>query len=216
MNVIFDLDGLMFDTQSVFLKAWDYAGEKIGIGKAGYMVNKTLGMGIVASYDIWVTEFGDKYDQEELRKYTREFLQDYYATFAVPIKKGLYNLLNYLKENNSKIAVASSSPRWEVEKHLNDAKITDRFSAIVCGDMVEKSKPAPDVYLKVCEILGVRPEECIALEDSKNGLLSAYRAGCKTIMVQDLWQADEETLKIIEGMYVDLDEVKFAFERGDI
>jgi HAD superfamily hydrolase (TIGR01509 family) len=173
-------------------------------------------MGIVASYDIWVAEFGDKYNQEELRKCTRDFLQDYYATFAVPVKKGLYNLLNYLKDNNCKMAVASSSPWWEVEKHLNDAKITDMFSVIVCGDMVEKSKPAPDIYLKVCEILGVRPEECIALEDSKNGLLSAYRAGCKPFMVPDLWKADEETMKIIAGMYVDLDEVKLAFERGDI
>ena len=75
MNVIFDMDGLMFDTEKVFIKAWDYAGEKIGIGKAGYMVYKTLGMSIVASYEIWNEEFGDRYNQEELRKYTKEFLK---------------------------------------------------------------------------------------------------------------------------------------------
>lgn len=78
MNVIFDMDGLMFDTEKVFIKAWDYAGERIGIGKAGYMVYKTLGMSIVASYEIWNEEFGDRYNQEELRKYTKEFLKNYY------------------------------------------------------------------------------------------------------------------------------------------
>lgn len=142
MNVIFDMDGLMFDTEKVFIRAWDYAGEKM--------------------------------------------------------------------------AVASSSPRWEVEKHLADAGIINLFSAIVCGDMVEKSKPAPDIYLKACEMLNEKPEECIALEDSKNGLLSAYRAGCKTIMVPDLWQPDEEILQIIEGKYSDLEQVKNAFECDEI
>lgn len=78
MNVIFDMDGLMFDTDRVFIEAWDYAGEKIGIGKAGFMVYKTLGMNIVASYEVWKQEFGDSYNQEELRRYTKEFLKKYY------------------------------------------------------------------------------------------------------------------------------------------
>ena len=83
MNVIFDMDGLMFDTEKVFIKAWDYAGERIGIGKAGYMVYKTLGMSIVASYEIWNEEFGDRYNQEELRKYTKEFLKNYYESLFI-------------------------------------------------------------------------------------------------------------------------------------
>ena len=116
MNVIFDMDGLMFDTEKVFIKAWDYAGERIGIGKAGYMVYKTLGMSIVASYEIWNEEFGDRYNQEELRKYTKEFLKNYYENNKVPLKQGLYVLLEYLKNANAKLAVASLSPRWEVAK----------------------------------------------------------------------------------------------------
>jgi len=216
MNVIFDMDGLMFDTERVFIEAWDYAGEKIGIGKAGYMVHKTLGMSIVAAYEVWKEEFGDNYNQEELRKYTKEFLKDYYENNKVPVKPGLYVLLDYLKNINSKLAVASSSPRWEVEKHLTDAGVINCFSVIVCGDMVEKSKPEPDIYLKACELLKVTPEDCYALEDSKNGLLSAYRAGCKPIMVPDLWQPDEEILRIIVGKFTDLEQVKKAFECGEI
>ena len=216
MNVIFDMDGLMFDTERVFIDAWDYAGEKIGIGKAGYMVYKTLGMNIVAAYNVWNEEFGDRYNQEELLKYTKEFLQKYYSENKVPVKKGLYTLLDYLKQNNCKMAVASSSPKWEVEKHLKDAKIYDYFVGIVCGDMIQKSKPNPEIYLKACELLEVNPMECYALEDSKNGLLSAHRAGCKPIMVPDLWQPDDEILKIIVGKYSDLEEVKEAFEKKRI
>ena len=216
MNVIFDMDGLMFDTEKVFIKAWDYAGDKIGIGKAGFMVYKTLGMNIVSSYNVWREEFGDRYNQEELRKYTKEFLKKYYDENTVPVKPGLYILLDFLKSKQCKMAVASSSPRWEVEKHLKDAGVKDYFLDIVCGDMIENSKPAPDIYLKVCELIGVEPKECYALEDSKNGLLSAYRAGCKPIMIPDLWQPDEEIMKVIVAKYDDLEQVKVAFENGDL
>lgn len=130
MDVIFDMDGLMFDTERVFVKAW------------------------------------------------------------------------------VKMAVASSSPRWEVEKHLKDAGIYDYFVGIVCGDMIQNSKPDPEIYLKACELLERKPSECLALEDSKNGLLSAHRAGCKPIMVPDLWQPDEETEKILYAKFEDLEMVK--------
>ncbi len=180
------------------------------------MVYKTLGMSISMAYEIWRAEFGDAYDQAELRNYSKEFLKNYYEVNKVPVKFGLYVLLDYLKSSGYRMAVASSSPRWEVEKHLADAGIMDYFSAVVCGDMVKKSKPAPDIYLKACALLGTKPEECIALEDSRNGLISAYNAGCKPIMVPDLWQPDEETLKIISGKYESLEHVKNAFEYGEI
>ena len=214
MNVIFDMDGLMFDTEKVFIKAWDYAGDKIGIGKAGFMVYKTLGMNIAASYNVWKEEFGDRYDQAELKKYTKEFLKKYYDENTVPVKKGLYILLDFLKSKQCKMVVASSSPRWEVEKHLKDAGVKDYFLDIICGDMIKNSKPAPDIYLKACELIDAEPTECYALEDSKNGLLSAYRAGCKPIMIPDLWQPDEEIMKIITAKYDDLEQLKTAFEDG--
>ncbi len=216
MNIIFDMDGLMFDTEKVFMKAWDYAGEKIGIGKAGYMVLKTLGMNITAAYDVWKEEFGDSYNQEELKKHTKDYLKKYYDENTVPVKDGLYLLLDYLRDNHCNMMVASSSPRWEVEKHLKTAQVSDYFVDIVCGDMIENSKPAPDIYLKACARLGAAPEDCFALEDSKNGLLAAYRAGCKPIMVPDLWQPDEEILQLIVAKYDNLEQVKTAFESGDL
>lgn len=208
------MDGLMFDTERVFVKAWDYAGEKIGVGKAGYMVLKTLGMNVAMSKDVWKSEFGN-YDEESLQKYTRQFLQDYYDNHKVPVKKGLYILLDYLKDNHYKLAVASSTSEREVEKNLRDAGVYQYFNVIIGGDMVTKSKPEPEIYLKACELLCENPHNCYALEDSRNGLLSAYRAGCHPIMVPDLWQPDEEIEKIICGKFEDLEEVKKFLENNN-
>ena len=211
--VVFDMDGLMFDTERVAILAWDYAGEKMGLGKAGYMVYKTLGVTVSASNQIWIEEFGDRYNEEELWKYTREFNSDFYAKNKVPVKKGLYVLLDYLKENGYKLAVASSTSKRGVERNLKSAGVLEYFDAIICGDMVEKSKPEPEIYLKACEALGVEPAEALALEDSRNGLLSAYRAGMKVIMVPDLWEADEEVKAFLWNMCNDLEEVKVFLEK---
>ncbi len=206
--VIFDMDGLMFDTERVFVQAWDYAGEKMGLGKTGYMTLKTLGMNVNLSRQVWIEEFGDRYNEEDLRKYSKEFLNDYYSKNRVPVKQGLYVLLDYLKNNGYKLAVASSTKRSEVEHHLKDAGVFDYFEAVICGDMVEKSKPEPEIYLKACEAIGVEPAEALALEDSRNGLFSAHRAGMKVIMVPDLWEADEEVKDFLWKMCSDLEEVK--------
>lgn len=220
-TVIFDMDGLMFDTERVFVLAWDYAGEKIGIGKAGYMVHKTLGMNTAASEKIWQKEFGDSYNQSELKRYTKDFFTQYYAKNTIPVKKGLYVLLEYLKEKNYKLAVASSSPKWEIENHLKESGVYQYFSAIVSGDMVTKSKPEPDIYLKACELVGEKPENCYALEDSQSGLLAAYMAGCKPIMIPDLWQPDKEIENILFAKFDDLAQVKeflenqFTYRRTD-
>ncbi len=209
--VIFDMDGLMFDTERIFVKAWDYAGDKIGIGKAGYMVLKTLGMNIEMSKNIWIKEFGHNHDEKALKSYTKEFLVKYYNENTVPVKNGLFDLIEYLHKKDIKMAVASSSPKWEVLKHLNDSKIINKFEVIMCGDMVEKSKPDPTIYLKTCELLNEEPKDCYALEDSKNGILSACKAGCNTIMVPDLWEPNEEINKLLYLKCDNLNEVKGHF-----
>jgi HAD superfamily hydrolase (TIGR01509 family) len=211
--VVFDMDGLMFDTERVAILAWDYAGEKMGIGKAGYMVYKTLGVNVTASNQIWRDEFGGKYNEEELWKYTREFNNDFYSKNKVPVKKGLYVLLDYLRNNDYKLAVASSTSKRGVERNLKDAGVLEYFDAVICGDMVEKSKPEPEIYLKACGALGADPSEAIALEDSRNGLLSAHRAGMKVIMVPDLWEADEEVKGFLWNMCEDLEKVKEFLEQ---
>lgn len=211
--VIFDMDGLMFDTERLYFQAWDYAGEKAGLGKTGYMVMKTLGTNRETGREIWRREFGDRYHSEEIEGYTQEFFTRYYQEHPLPVKKGLYNLLCYLKENGCPMAIASSTPRDKIIEHLAEVEITDYFSAIVGGDCVSASKPAPDIYLCAAELLGIPSAECYALEDSRNGLLAASSAGCKTIMVPDLWQPDEEIKNRVAAILPDLDAVKEYLKR---
>lgn len=201
---IFDMDGLMFDTERVFVSAWDYVGEKMGLGKAGYMCIRTLGMNTPACEQAWRDEFGDEVDLDALWRYSREFVADYYRKNAVSVKHGLYELLTYLKNKGYKLAVASSTKRHQVERHLNSANVRQYFDAVICGDMVEKSKPEPDIYLKAAAALGVQPEDCCALEDSRNGLLSAHAAGMQAIMVPDLWQPDDTVKQFILGPFESL------------
>ena len=202
--VLFDMDGLMFDTERVFVKAWDYVGEQLGLGKTGYMVMKTMGSNTEGCNRIWRETFGDDLDLDALWAHTRDFLEDYYSRYTVSTKKGLYDLLTYLKRKGYKLAVASSTRRDKVEQHLQRANVRQYFDVVIGGDMVENSKPAPDIYLKAAAALGEKPESCYALEDSRNGLLSAYRAGCKVIHVPDLWQPDDTVKSFILGPFEDL------------
>ena len=191
--VVFDMDGVLFDTESVCMKAWDYAGEVMGVGKAGYMVLKTLGMNADKAVEIIKTEFGEGFDAVKLKKIGNIYSYDYFNTYGVPEKPGLYEILDYLKNKGYKIALASSTSSQSVYHHLKEKDIEKYFDAVICGDMVEKSKPEPDIYLKACAQLNENPDNCIAIEDSKNGILSAHRAGLQVIMVLDLWQGEAET-----------------------
>lgn len=201
---IFDMDGLMFDTERIFVAAWDCAGEKLGLGKTGYMVMKTMGCNTEGCNRVWREEFGADFDVTAMWNYTREFLEDYYSHNTVSTKKGLYELLTYLKAQGYKLAVASSTKREKVEQHLASTDVRSYFDAVIGGDMVEKSKPEPDIYLKAAAALDIPPVECYALEDSRNGLLSAHAAGCKAIHVPDLWQPDDAVKAFILGPFEDL------------
>ena len=191
--VVFDMDGVLFDTESVCMKAWAYAGEVMGVGKAGYMVLKTLGMNADKAVEIIKTEFGEGFDAVKFKQIGKNYSYDYFNTYGVPEKPGLYEILDYLKNKGYKIALASSTSSQSVHHHLKEKDIEKYFDAVICGDMVEKSKPEPDIYLKACARLNENPDNCIAIEDSKNGILSAHHAGLQVIMVPDLWQGEAET-----------------------
>lgn len=199
--VIFDMDGLMFDTERVYVEAMDYIGEKIGLGKLGYIVKKTLGMNRSSARKVWIDELGENYDEEVINREIIIYYTEYYKNNTVPVKDGLYELLEYLEENNYKIALASSSEKEIIIRHLKETNIDRYFSVIVSGEDFEVSKPNPDIYLKVCELLEEEPKNCIALEDSKNGLLAAHNAGCKPVMIPDLYEAEDDIIKILYRKY---------------
>ena len=187
------MDGVMFDTERVHIKAWDYVADKLGWDVPGIeMVRATLGMNVQRAEKIWREAVGEKYDGRLAEKYSAVYMDNYRRNNRIPVKEGLYPLLAYLRQNGYSLAVASSTKADTVTKNLRDTGVTEYFDAIVTGDMIERSKPEPDIYLKACELLGCKPQEAYAAEDSRNGLLSAISAGCKTIMIPDLWEGEAE------------------------
>lgn len=184
--VVFDMDGLMFNTEWVIKYSWDIVGKEIGYDNFGDNIYNSLGMNYNRRKEYFLKKYGEKFDFEKFTERYRKVSSDYLEKNGVPIKKGLKNILNSLKENDIKMAVATSSSRKFAMNKIKDANIEDYFDIIICGDMVSKSKPDPQIYQIACEKLGIESNKCIAFEDSINGIKSANCAGLNTIMIPDL------------------------------
>lgn len=205
--VIFDMDGLLLDTERLAALAYDYAGEATGIGKAGYMIESVLGLTVTAADEVLAAEFGEGYDPTAFAAHKREFTLDYEAKYGVPVKPYAKEIIAYLRSRGVRLALASSTYSDAVKRQLTSVGIYDSFDAVITGDLVAHSKPAPDIYLRACEALEVDPADAIALEDGKNGILSAHAAGCGVIAVPDLWQPDDEAKRIVRAVARDLGDV---------
>lgn len=203
-GAVFDMDGLMLDTERVAVLAFDYAGEKAGIGRAGYMTERLLGLSLESSRPVWRAEFGEGCDPYVIDAFAREFRTEYYKTHKIPVKPGIFEILAFFHGEGVKLAVASSTRRKTVERQLSDTGLISYFDALVCGDEVERSKPDPEIYVRACEKLGFLPAECYAFEDARSGIISADSAGCRVIMVPDLWLPDGEIFGRVHAVCRDL------------
>lgn len=192
--VLFDMDGLMLDTERLTMKAFDWAGEQLGYQPMGYMVLKTLGMNGASCIKIFADEFPDGPDFDEVRLKSNEFFGQYVKENGVPVKPGLFELLEWLKAKGYKMAVGTSTRESSARPELESAGILPYFDEMVCGDMVAAGKPAPDIFLEAAKRLGVPPERCLVLEDSPNGIRAAYAAGMQPVVIPDLQEPDEEIL----------------------
>ncbi len=153
---------------------------------------KCTGANVDKTKEIVMDYYGKDFPYDSYAKDIMKMYFDKYKDFKLPLKKGVFELLNYLKNNNKKIALASSSPNYLVKKELEAQGLLKYFDLIITGDMVLKSKPEPDIYLKAVEKLNVNPDKLYVIEDSFNGVKSATNANLKTIMVPDLKKPDEE------------------------
>ena len=196
-GVVFDMDGLMFDTERLAIEAWTFAGKQIGLNITEDLVVKTLGLNTEDTNRVLIDELRTDFDLSATRKIRIEYVTSYIENNGMPVKTGLVELLDYLNRNDYKIAVATSSEKETALFNFNNAGISKFFDKIVCGDMIKRGKPEPEIYLRACEIIGIGPSECLALEDSPMGILSAYRAGMKPVMIPDLLQPDEGTNRLL-------------------
>ncbi|MGN0650328.1 MAG: HAD family hydrolase [Oscillospiraceae bacterium] len=195
--VIFDMDGLILDTEKLLVKYWCQAANEAGFPmQREHALNiRSLARKFAIPYLQGI--FGESFDYVKIRSRRMELMNEYISEHGIETKRGLAELLEYLKARGIPAAVATATDYERTEKYLTQAGFFGYFSKIVCAAMVESGKPKPDIYIYAAQQLGLDPSECMALEDSPNGVRSASSAGCITVMVPDLTQPDDELKSLI-------------------
>jgi len=208
--VIFDMDGVIFDSERACLDTWAEAAAGYGLENIREVFDKCIGTNknqtrqIVE--DAYAATCGEGIADKLLSESSRIFHEKYDGG-KLPIKNGVKEILEFLKAQKVRCAVASSTRKAVVEAELRDAGLIDYFEELVGGDAVKISKPDPEIYLIACDIMKVNPADAFAIEDSYNGIRSAYAAGMRPIMVPDMIPADDEMKKLSEVVCADLPKV---------
>lgn len=206
--VIFDMDGVIFDTEKVYLDIWIEVFEKYGYKMTKELYVNVMGTGRKNVIKTFLENFGDDLPIEKMYEEKDNQLFYIIENQGIPLKEGVKELFSMLKEKNYKIALATSAKRERVEKQIKDKWLKESFDAIVCGDDMEKGKPSPDIFLKAAKKIDVEPENCFVVEDSPAGIKAAFSGGMKGIHVEDLKAADEDILKYCEKNFKNLQEIK--------
>lgn len=205
--VVFDMDGVLFDTERLCMESWIAVAEKEGLPDMEIIFPRCIGLNANDSRQVVLDAYGQDFDFAGFRELASAWFWDYIKKNGLPVKPGVRELLKWLKQEGRIVGLASSTRRSSVISHLEQAELTEYFQAVITGDMVEHSKPLPDIYLLACRELGVEPGEAYAIEDSPNGIRSAYAAGLHPIMVPDMIAPDEEMEQKCDRIFRDLAEV---------
>ncbi len=204
-GAIFDMDGLMIDTEKLYLRYWKKAAEDFGYPMEDKHVYAIRSLARKFSNPLLKSFFGEDFPVDDVRQRRTELINAHIEENGIVTKKGLFELFTFLKENGIKIAVATATPRERTLLYLGKINALGYIDAIVCGDMVTTGKPDPEIYLTASKQLGLAPNECAAFEDSPNGIKSAYSAGCHAIMIPDMTPPDDELIPMLSGVYDNLE-----------
>lgn len=207
-TVIFDMDGVIFDSERAVFNGWQELADKYGFEHLEIPYRKCIGVNATASRQIFLDFYGKDFPYDE---YCKEQSKNYHAKYdngRLPLKKGVWELLMALKGKRYKIAIASSTRTELVKSQIQAAGLLGFFDCVIGGDMVEKSKPNPDIFLKAAEAMGGPVSEMYVIEDSYNGIRAAHAAGMIPIMVPDMLPPDAEMNEKAAYIFEDLLAVK--------
>lgn len=210
--VLFDMDGVIFDSEVKVVECWKAVAEKYGIADIEAQCHACLGTTREMSRTIMMEHYGADFPYDAYKKEMSELFHARYGGGRLPKKAGVVELLEFLQLHNKKIALASSTRREVVEQELLDGGLLHYFDAVICGDMVERSKPEPDIFLMACEVLKTAPERAFGVEDSYNGIRALHAASVAAIMVPDLKPPTDEMRKLAAAILPDLPAVKNYLE----
>lgn len=196
-GVLFDMDGVVLDTEKLYARFWAEAAHALGypmtyeqaLGMRS--LNNEAGQAKLESY------FGTGVSRSVMRDKRVELMDAYVAEYGVEAKPGIHELLDELRGKGIRCAIATSSPKDRAVEYLSKLGLADKLDCICSGHEVAHGKPEPDIYLHAAACIGIPPENCLAIEDSPAGILSAHRAGCMPVLVPDLDGSDEKMRKIL-------------------
>ena len=206
--VIFDMDGLMIDSERVTFEGYQHILSKKGKTITEDFYITLLGKPIKGIFQRFYDVYGNDFPIESVITDVHRYMAERFETEGVPLKTGLVELLKYCREKGYRTIVATSSNRNRVDKILKSADIEQYFDDSICGDEVTKGKPDPEVFLKSCMKLGVNTDEAVVLEDSEAGIQASYAAGIKVICVPDMKQPEPEYAQKTFMIVTDLNKVK--------
>lgn len=192
-GVLFDMDGLVLDSEILFSRFWRKACGFYGFAMSYEQSLCMRALNNQAGKEMLYSFFGPDADYTQIRSKRIELMERYVDEHGIALKPGIRELLDYLDSRNIPAAITSSSPIARIHKYLAFHGLETRFAALCSGRDVPNGKPAPDIYLHGAAALGLKAGECLALEDAPAGILSAYRAGCLCVMIPDQDQPSEET-----------------------
>lgn len=214
INIIFDMDGVIFDTERMYHACCVPAAEKMGITGMEEVAYECIGLTERETNKKLLAFFGDQALLDEFNQEMYRVFKARYDEFGLPLKEGAVGLLSYLERTGAKVAIGSSTRTEIIEMELRDAGLIDYFDVIVGGDMARASKPAPDVFLEAAERLGLAIEDgriadqCIVIEDSFNGVRAAHASGATVFMVPDLLAPTDEIRALTDQVFASLTEVQ--------
>lgn len=201
---IFDLDGLMLDTESVSRMGWQKALADFGFSLDDSVYFQIIGLIVPDMETIFKKVFGDDFPLEQVNNKRLLYMYDHFDKFGVTVKKGLFDLLDFLDKTGLAKAVATSSCRQSAFRKLTTAALLNRFDVVVTGDDVQKGKPAPDIFLAAAKKLNVPAADCLVFEDSENGIRAANSAGMTIIVVPDVKQPERKIAALARGIFPSL------------
>lgn len=214
--VIFDMDGLLLDTEKLLVHFWVQAANEAGCPMSREQALSLRSLHRKYAVPYLKELFGDGFDYKAVRARRIELMSAYLSENPLELKAGAEKLLTYLNTRRIPAAVCTATDPERARDYLSRVGIYGFFDKIVCASMVEYGKPAPDVYLYAAEQLGMAPCECMALEDSPNGVRSAAGAGCVTVMIPDLTRPDSELEKLIFSCVDSLEDVIDILDKSGV
>ncbi len=205
--VIFDMDGTLIDTEKYYRIFWPKALAEFGYHMTDEQALSMRSLGrpfAPAQLKKW---FGEDLDYYAVRQRRKDMMEECLDREGIRRKPGALELVQRLRADGITTAIATATDPERTAKYLKLTGLEGYFDRLISATQVKEGKPSPDIYLFACEQLGLAPEDCLAVEDSPNGVLSAYRAGCKVVMVPDQTRPEEEMKKYLYAVAESLDEV---------